>query len=127
MIILLDTCDFLWFVSGSDSLPTRLREEIENPDNTVYLSVVSLWEIIIKEGLGKMPLPKSAAEYVPEQRERHRISSLDLNEASVKLLAKLPLVHRDPFDRMLVCQARAQGSKLCSSDPVMKQYPVDLL
>jgi PIN domain nuclease of toxin-antitoxin system len=127
MIILLDSCDFLWFVSGSEMLPTRLKEEIENPSNTIYLSVVSLWEIIIKEALGKMPLPKGAAEYVPEQRDRHRILSLELNEASVKLLSNLPMVHRDPFDRMLVCQAQAHAMKLCSSDPVMKQYPVNLL
>ncbi len=127
MTILLDTCDFLWFVSGSQRLPDRLKQEIANPANAVFLSVVSLWETIVKEKIGKLSLPKSAAQYVPEQRKRHGILSLELSEFAVMRLALLPSIHRDPFDRMLICQTQEHSMRLASSDPVMRQYPVTLL
>jgi PIN domain nuclease of toxin-antitoxin system len=127
MIILLDTCDFLWFVTGSRKLPNKTREEIENQQNSVYLSVVSLWEIIVKESSGKLPLPNPAIEFVTEQRNRHKTLSLDLDEPSIKHLPRLPEVHRDPFDRMLICQALEHRLRLASSDPIMAQYPVILI
>jgi PIN domain nuclease of toxin-antitoxin system len=127
MIILLDTCDFLWYVSGDRSLASNSRSEIENPNNTVFLSVVSLWEIIIKQSLGKLALPRPAADYVPEQRDRHQILALDLAESAVKRLATLPPIHRDPFDRMLICQAQDLQMTFASSDPVVRQYPVTVL
>jgi PIN domain nuclease of toxin-antitoxin system len=127
MTILLDTCEFLWFVSGNPKLPARLKQEIQNPKNSVFLSVVSLWEIIVKEKIGKLPLPKSAAQYVPEQRRRHGILNLDLGEPAVMRLSLLPSIHRDPFDRMLVCQAQEHNLHLASSDLVMGRYPVTLV
>ena len=127
MIILIDTCDFLWFVSGNEKLPGRSKREIENPNNTVFLSVVSLWEVIVKQQLGKLPLPKPAAQYVPEQRDRHRILSLNLDESAVKRLSDLPLIHRDPFDRMLICQSLDRGIRMASSDPIMTEYAVSLI
>ncbi len=127
MTILLDTVDFLWFVSGNPKLPPQSEQEITNPQNEVFLSVVSLWEIIIKHALGKLPLPQSPEIYVPAQRELHRIAALNLEESSVKVLAGLPRLHRDPFDRMLVCQAQDKGMHLASSDPAMRPYAVTLL
>ena len=127
MTILLDTVDFLWFVSGNPKLSPRSKQEITNPQNEVFLSVVSLWEIIIKYALGKLPLPQPPEIYVPAQRERHRIDALNLEESSVRLLAKLPRLHRDPFDRMLICQAQDKGMRLASSDPAMRPYAVTLL
>src|ERR1700739_2498706 len=105
MNLLLDTHVFLWFISGDKRLPDVIKESIRNTNNEVYLSVVSLWEAIIKHRLGRLPLPQPPESYLPLQRERHLISSLSLNEASVAQLAKLPPIHRDPFDRMLICQA----------------------
>src|ERR1051325_4422228 len=105
MKLLLDTHIFLWYISGDKKLAGSAKDTISNPANEVYLSVVSVWEAIIKYRLGKLPLPKAPETFLPEQRERHRISSLPLDEASVKQLAGLPPLHRDPFDRMLICQA----------------------
>ncbi len=127
MRLLLDTHIFLWFISGDTRLSNYLRESIRDPDNEVYLSVVSLWETIIKYQLGRLPLPEPPASYVPKQRDRHRIASLALDEASVAQLATLPALHRDPFDRMLVCQALQQRLTLASVDPAVRAYPVNVI
>ena len=126
MKLLLDTHIFLWFINGDERLPVSMREDIRNPENEVYLSVVSLWEAIVKHQLGKLPLPESPEKYLPIQRERHRIESLALDENSVAHLAKLPAVHRDPFDRMLICQAIENGLTLITVDAVISDYPVSI-
>lgn len=105
MRLLLDTHVFLWFISGDNQLKQDVKDTIRTADTEVYLSVVSLWEAIVKHQIGKLPLPEPPETYLPMQRERHRISSLALDEASVSQLANLPNIHRDPFDRMLICQA----------------------
>jgi PIN domain nuclease of toxin-antitoxin system len=79
------------------------------------LSVVSVWEAILKPRLGKLPLPHQPEHYLPAQRARHQIASLPLDEASVCQLATLPFVHRDPFDRMVVCQTIEHGLPLSLS------------
>jgi PIN domain nuclease of toxin-antitoxin system len=83
MKLLLDTHIFLWYISGDNRLPGALRDGIRNGDNEVYLSVVSIWEAIVKYQLGKLPLPEPPEIYLPKQREQHLISSLSLDEASV--------------------------------------------
>jgi len=105
MRLLLDTHIFLWFISGDARLPDQMRDAIRDPGNDVYLSVVSLWEIITKYKLGKLPLPLPPETYIPSQRIRHLIEDFPLDEVSVTRLAQLPAIHRDPFDRMLICQA----------------------
>ncbi len=100
---------------------------MQNPANEVFLSVVSYWEICVKHSLGKLPLPDSPERYVPLQREKHRIASLHLDEAAVARLVGLPSHHRDPFDRMLICQALADDLHIASSGPWFRQYPVKLL
>ena len=127
MRLLLDTHIFLWFISGDARLPTDWRESIRDADNEVYLSVVSLWEAVVKYRLGKLPLPHPPESYLPTQRARHQIASLSLDEASVCHLAILPSVHRDPFDRMLVCQALEHGLSMVTVDPVFGAYPAPIL
>ncbi len=127
MTVLLDTCEFLWLVSGDARLPKSVAEAVQNPVNEVFLSVVSYWEICVKHSLGKLPLPDSPERYVPLQREKHRIASLSLDEAAVARLAGLPTHHRDPFDRMLICQALAGDLHIASSNPLGKQYPLKVL
>jgi PIN domain nuclease of toxin-antitoxin system len=75
---------------------------IRDPNNQVFLSAVSFWEISLKHSLGKLPLPQSPAQFIPQQREKHLIAPLALDEAAVAQLGGLPALHRDPFDRMLV-------------------------
>ena len=127
MKILLDTCEFLWLVSGDTRLSPPVANAVRNPQNQVFLSVVSFWEISVKHGLGKLPLPSSPGLFVPEQRKKHLITPLGLDESAIACLGKLPALHRDPFDRMLVCQALAHNLTLASSDPLIRQYPVTLL
>jgi PIN domain nuclease of toxin-antitoxin system len=127
MRILLDTCEFLWLVSGDARLPQRVAAAVRDPQNAVFLSAVSFWEICLNHSLGKLPLPQSPAEFVPLQRVKHLVAPLALDEAAVSQLSELPELHRDPFDRMLVCQARAHGLTLASSDSLVRQYPVALL
>jgi PIN domain nuclease of toxin-antitoxin system len=76
---------------------------------------------------GKLPLPQPPAQFVPQQREKHLIAPLVLDEAAVAELSGLPGLHRDPFDRRLICQAKAHGLTLASSDSLVRQYPVALL
>jgi PIN domain nuclease of toxin-antitoxin system len=127
MKLLLDTHVFLWFISRDNRLPDAMRESIRDLNNEVYLSVVSLWEVIIKHQLGRLPLPQPPEVYLPVQRERHQISSLSLDEASVSQLANLPLIHRDPFDRMLICQAMQHGLTIVTVDNAVGKYPVPVL
>ena len=127
MRILLDTCEFLWLVSGDPKLSASVSAAIREPNNQVFLSAVSFWEISLKHSLGKLPLPQSPSQLVPLQREKHLIAPLALDEAAVAQLSGLPMLHRDPFDRMLVCQAQAHSLTLASSDSLVRQYPVALL
>ena len=114
MKLLLDTHIFLWFISADAQLPLEWRDRIRDPGNDVCLSVVSVWEAMVKYYLGKLPLPHPSEHYLPIQRVQHQIASLPLDEASVCHLATLPSVHRDPFDRMLVCQALEHGLTVTS-------------
>ena len=85
---------------------------------------MSAWEIAVKHALGRLPLPEPPAQFVPVERERHGIEALALDEDTVLHLARLPRLHRDPFDRMLVCQALVHGLVVLSPDPLVSQYSV---
>ncbi len=123
MRLLLDTHIFLWFISGDSRLPATVRSAIQDPANEAYLSVVSLWEAIIKYQLGKLPLPQPPEIYLPRQRAAHQIASLEVDEASVAQLAALPPLHRDLFDRLLICQALQHGLTLATVDAAVRAYP----
>jgi PIN domain nuclease of toxin-antitoxin system len=122
--LLLDTCTFLWLIAGSDELSDRSRQLFSEPVNEVYLSAVSTWEICVKHALGRLPLPQPPRQFIPQQRDQHGIEPLSLDEESVLHLAQLPHYHRDPFDRMLVCQAVAHGLTLLTPDTDIARYPV---
>jgi PIN domain nuclease of toxin-antitoxin system len=127
MRLLLDTHVFLWYISADPQLPVAFRDGIRDPANEVYLSVASVWEAVIKYALGKLPLPEAPAEYLPRQREAHRIATLPVEEAALAHLAGLPPLHGDPFDRILIAQALQHGLKLATVDDVVRAYPVPLL
>lgn len=124
MRLLLDTCAFLWIVAGSEKISGRAQALFSDPDNEVYLSVVSVWEIAVKHALGRLPLPAPPDAFVSRQRERHAIETLPLAEEAVLQLLRLPDYHKDPFDRMLVCQAVAHGLTILTPDPAIGRYPV---
>ncbi len=105
MRILLDTCEFLWLVSGDSKLSATVASAVRDSQNEVFLSTVSFWEISLKHSIGKLQLPQSPAQFIPLQREKHLIVPLVLDEAAVAKLSELPALHRDPFDR----QAQSHG------------------
>jgi PIN domain nuclease of toxin-antitoxin system len=121
---LLDTCTFLWIIAGAKDLSAEASQIFANPANEVFLSAVSIWELSVKHALGKLPLPGTLDRFIVEQRERHGIAALPLSEQAVLHLHKLPLLHRDPFDRMLICQAIEHDCVLLTPDPLIAQYPV---
>jgi PIN domain nuclease of toxin-antitoxin system len=127
MRLLLDTHVFLWYVTADARLPNAFGDAIRDPTNEVFLSVASVWEAVIKFGLGKLSLPSPPADYFPRQRAAHRIESLAIDEAALPHLAGLPPLHRDPFDRMLIAQALEHGLTIASLDPVVRAYPAPCL
>jgi len=127
MKLLLDSHIFLWFISADLRLPILFRDAITEPNNTIFLSVASLWEIIIKSNLGKLPLPQSPEIYIPRQRQLHRIKSLPITESSLKHLVSLPNLHRDPFDRILISQALSNSLILVTVDSEIIKYNVPYL
>ena len=127
MKLLLDTHIFLWFISGDSRLPEMMRDSIRDIENEVYLSVVSLCEVIVKYRLSKLLLPQPPDSYLPAQRQRHHIASLPIDEGSVSRLSSLPQIHRDPFDRMLICQALDHGLTLVTVDSAITNYQVPIL
>lgn len=127
MRLLLDTCAFLWLASGSAELSGKAAALFKDTGNAVYLSSVSVWEIAVKNSLGKLPLPESPEYFVAQQRRQHLIEPLPLHEPAVYRLRTLPNLHRDPFDKMLICQALEHGLTILTSDKLITQYPVDTI
>ncbi|HEY3129795.1 MAG TPA: type II toxin-antitoxin system VapC family toxin [Acidobacteriota bacterium] len=124
MRFLLDTVTFLWIISDRPELSDQARELSVDPDNEIYLSAVSVWEIAIKHSLGRLKLAESPERFIPIQRAKHGIESLPLDEESALHVSRLPRLHHDPFDRMLICQALIHGLVILSPDQLLSQYPV---
>lgn len=124
MKYLLDTCTFLWIAGGSARLSDHARSVYLDPENDVYLSVVSVWEIALKHGTGKLPLPAGPETFVRQARDREGIGAIGLDERAVFALARLPRIHSDPFDRMIVCQAQTGRMTILTRDPEIRRYPV---
>jgi len=116
--LLLDTHLLLWWLAGSPSLSGKARALISDSENTVFASAVSLWEIWLKESLGRLRLPADFEERLAEES----FESLPLTAAQTRQLALLPWRHRDPFDRMLVAQARVESLTLLTADPLVSGY-----
>jgi PIN domain nuclease of toxin-antitoxin system len=124
--LILDTCTFLWVITGDAALSSTARELITDPSNDVYLSAASAWEIAIKHGLGRLSLPSVPERFVPTERARHRIDTLPIDEAAALHVHRLPALHRDPFDRMLVSQAIVGGMTIVTPDHAISQYPAPI-
>ncbi|MBF0493421.1 MAG: type II toxin-antitoxin system VapC family toxin [Deltaproteobacteria bacterium] len=123
MKLLLDTHTLLWATSDEKKLSTEIRDQIANPGNIVFVSLVSLWELRIKESIKKINLPRHFYQsLIPAGYE-----ILSLTLAHLEAYAHLPLYHRDPFDRMLVAQAKLEQLVLLTRDPELEKYDVHLL
>jgi PIN domain nuclease of toxin-antitoxin system len=124
--LLLDTHIFLWLNTEPERLKDRLSL-IEDRRTELMLSAASAWEIAIKHGRGKLPLPEPPERYVPSRMREVRASGLAVEHAHALAVAALPAIHRDPFDRLLVAQAKALGLSILTADPIVAQYPVKSL
>ena len=123
MNLLLDTHVLIWALAEPKRLAPEVVRRIRNPDTTVLVSVVSAWEMEIKRRLGKLRSPDD----LPAQLRQHRLTELPIHLRHVQALRKLPELHRDPFDRMLVAQAVADGLVLVTADDRLPDYPVRTL
>ena len=123
MKLLLYTHVLLWWLGRPRALSDDVRARIRDPENLVFASVVSAWEMEIKRALGKLRAPDDLGE----QLRRHRIAELPLRLTHVHTLRALPAVHRDPFDRMLIAQAVADELTVLTRDRRFGAYPVKLL
>ncbi|MBU6427951.1 MAG: type II toxin-antitoxin system VapC family toxin [Cyanobacteria bacterium REEB65] len=124
MTVLLDTCAFLWAIVETSKLSPAAADLLRDPATDALLSVVSAWEIAAKNASGKLPLPEPPRSLVPKARQALSLQSLSLDEPACLQLDRLPLLHRDPFDRMLICQAIAAGIPILTPDSLIAQYPI---
>jgi PIN domain nuclease of toxin-antitoxin system len=125
--VLIDTCTFLWIVSGSPRLSKTAAAVFLDRKNERYLSAASAWEIGIKYALGRLSLTERPDTFVPRVREASGIASLEMDEESALHAGKLPGLHSDPFDRMLVAQAIVHGMTILTPDPDIGQYAARVL
>jgi len=126
MKILLDTHTFLWFLNGDSMLSKLARALIENNENEKYISIASFWEIAIKNSLGKLTLDVPFAELKTEAL-KNSFQLLPITFEDVLQLSTLPFHHRDPFDRIIVSQARNNNIALLSCDNNFSLYHVNIL
>jgi PIN domain nuclease of toxin-antitoxin system len=128
MTVLLDTSVFLWSITGQQSkLSRKAFETLEDPYNQRWLSTVSLWEIAIKIGTGRLALPKRG-DFLKTHMDLLRIGRvLPVEEAHVLADFGLPRYHRDPFDRMLIAQAQVEGLPFITNDKQIHKYPIQIL
>lgn len=127
MKLLLDTHTFLWYITNDPKLSRYASDAIRDKSNDVYLSAVSVWEVLVKCQIGKLLLPEPPNEYVIDRQTAHGIATLNLELAAVSRLMTLPMHHRDPFDRMLICQALHHQLTFVTSDATFTRYQVPLL
>jgi PIN domain nuclease of toxin-antitoxin system len=127
MKLLLDTNVFIWL----NDAPHRLREKVmtvvANPDNDLFLSLTSIWEMQIKIQLGKLQLNDPLPDILRTQQVENNLQILTINLNHIWSLENLPYHHRDPFDRLLIAQAQTEGMTLVSADGIFELYDVDLL
>jgi PIN domain nuclease of toxin-antitoxin system len=125
--VLLDTHAFLWWVLEDQRLSPVARETITDPGIDVLVSPVSAWEIAVKAADGRLDLPEPSRTYVPSRMVANRFQELPITLDHCLRTAELPLIHRDPFDRLLVAQAQAEDLPLVSGDPAITRYDVETI
>ena len=123
MKLLLDTHAFLWFIRG-ENLSKKAQDAFLNMDNTLYFSAVSYWEICIKYGLGKLDLVENWDKVFDREMTINGIKWLPIEKIHSQGIITLPMIHRDPFDRLLIAQAQAEGMVLLTADSQIKKYDI---
>jgi len=126
MKALLDTHAFLWAIADEAKLSRRAQQIYTGP-NDLWLSVASVWEILIKARAGRLPLPEPAGPYLVRKLAKDGIEVLPITLDHVLKTEILPMHHRDPFDRLLIAQSIEEGWPIITADPWFARYPVDVI
>jgi PIN domain nuclease of toxin-antitoxin system len=127
MRLLLDTHSFLWFTANAPQLSGNAKTLIENPENDVLLSIISIWEIAILVSLGRVTFPEPLEAFIRTHVRANQFQHLGLKTLHATAVATLPFHHRDPFDRMLAAQALQEALVIVSKDAVFDKYGVNRL
>lgn len=127
MKYLLDTHVFLWWITDSSLLSKTARRAITESSNELNWSSASSWEISIKFANGKLPLPDEPESFILSELTKNQISSLAITDQHSFLAGKLPVYHRDPFDRMLIAQSKIEKMPLITNDKEIKKYDVEII
>lgn len=125
-MLLVDTHAFLWFVAGDERLSGAARRAIEDADGEWWLSAASVWEMSIKSSMKRLRLPAPVTEYITDKVQKGlRVLSVDWPHAVA--VERLPFHHKDPFDRLIVAQAQAEGLAVVTNDSVFREYGVSVV
>jgi PIN domain nuclease of toxin-antitoxin system len=124
---LLDTNVFLWGAGTPDKLNQQATNLLSSVSSELYLSAASSWEIAIKFALGALALPEPPSRFIPQVMRALALRSLDITHLHSIAAGELPWHHRDPFDRMLIAQARSEGMVLLTADTALRRYDVETL
>jgi PIN domain nuclease of toxin-antitoxin system len=127
MKILLDTHAFIWWDGNVAKLSSKALQVCQDPENTLVLSTVSIWEMQIKHQIGKLKLNLPLHDIVEAQQKTNGIEVLPVIPPHVFALTSLPLYHKDPFDRLIIAQAKVEKAALLSCDSAVQQYPVEIV
>ena len=127
MNLLLDTSALLWWLAGSDRPAGRAQAATADPGNRVYVSAASAWEIAIKAGLGKLEVPADLATWLPAELIANRFTPLAIDLRHALEVEHLPWHHSDPFDRLLIAQAAAEGLAIVTGDSQFERYDVQIV
>jgi len=124
---LLDTSVFLWALTNSGRLSSRAHGILKEQREAIWLSAASVWEVAVKYQLGKLPLPRRPALCIPEWMTAGGVHVLDITHRHALGVGDLPPHHQDPFDRILIAQANAEGMTLLTADRVFERYGVAMI
>ena len=125
--LLLDTCTFLWLAADPKRISADARAALDDAGNDLFLSDVSVWEIVLKHGAGKLPLPAAPAVWIPAQAAFFQLQRLAIEQDAIYLSSDLPPTHRDPFDRLLAAQARCRAMSVVTPDSPLRDLGADVI
>jgi PIN domain nuclease of toxin-antitoxin system len=123
MNLLLDTHTLLWWLDDSPNLSKKARRAIADGANVVFVSAAVVWEIRIKEALGKLTIPQNFHDVL----DREPFEKLPITIDHAHAIADLPAYHRDPFERMLIAQAKSQGFAIVTHDTIFRRYEISII
>jgi len=127
MNFLIDTHIFIWWILDNPKLSKNFKKVISNVKNNIYLSSASTWEMVIKSSIGKLTLPEPADVFIKRQLYSNEFYTLNITIEHTFEVLKLPIIHKDPFDRILIAQARCENMSIITDEPLIKQYDVQVL